>query len=149
MDLVRTRLSAQTTSTYYTGIWHALSTIVKDEGLFGLYRGLGATLTQVAPSLAINYCAYETLRSYWLSHEPTRQSPTVRLGAVCARWLFGVIAFVVHPCNAWSLCCLQQGHSAEVPSVACMCDISPLFKATGCQHGSHQCVCSQWCPCCA
>ena len=77
LDLVRTRLAAQTTSTYYTGIWHALSTIVKDEGLFGLYRGLGATLTQVAPSLAINYCAYETLRSYWLAHEPGRQSPTV------------------------------------------------------------------------
>ena len=77
LDLVRTRLAAQTTSTYYTGIWHALSTIVKDEGLFGLYRGLGATLTQVAPSLAINYCAYETLRSYWLMHEPGRQAPTV------------------------------------------------------------------------
>ncbi|DBB02363.1 hypothetical protein WJX82_004300 [Trebouxia sp. C0006] len=79
LDLVRTRLAAQTTSTYYTGIWHALSTIVKDEGLFGLYRGLGATLTQVAPSLAINYCAYETLRSYWLTHEPGRQAPTVSM----------------------------------------------------------------------
>ena len=76
LDLVRTRLAAQTTTHYYKGIWHALSTIVKDEGLFGLYRGLGATLTQVAPSLAMNYCAYETLRSYWMSHEPARQSPT-------------------------------------------------------------------------
>ena len=77
LDLVRTRLAAQTTSAYYTGIWHALSTIVKDEGILGLYRGLGATLTQVAPSLAINYCAYETLRSYWMAYEPTRKSPTV------------------------------------------------------------------------
>lgn len=77
LDLVRTRLAAQTTTHYYKGIWHALSTIVKDEGLFGLYRGLGATLTQVAPSLAMNYCAYETIRSYWMSHEPARQSPTV------------------------------------------------------------------------
>lgn len=79
LDLVRTRLSAQTTVKYYNGIWHALSTIVKDEGLFGLYRGLGATLTQVAPSLAINYCAYETLRSYWMAHEPNRKSPTVSM----------------------------------------------------------------------
>ena len=76
LDLVRTRLAAQTTTHYYKGIWHALTTIVKDEGLFGLYRGLGATLTQVAPSLAMNYCAYETLRSYWMSYEPARQSPT-------------------------------------------------------------------------
>ena len=29
-------------------------------------RGLGATLLQVTPSLAINYTAYGTLRSYWL-----------------------------------------------------------------------------------
>ena len=77
LDLVRTRLAAQTTSRYYKGIWHALSTIVKDEGVLGLYRGLGATLTQVAPSLAINYCAYETLRSYWMAYEPQRRSPTV------------------------------------------------------------------------
>ncbi len=47
LDLVRTRLAAQTTSHYYTGISHALRTIVQDEGLGGLYRGLSATLMQV------------------------------------------------------------------------------------------------------
>ena len=38
LDLVRTRLSAQTKTRYYQGIWHALRTIVKDEGVRGLYR---------------------------------------------------------------------------------------------------------------
>jgi len=66
LDLVRTRLSAQTKSQYYTGIAHALRTIVRDEGLMGMYRGLGATLLQVTPSLAINYTAYGTLRACWL-----------------------------------------------------------------------------------
>ena len=66
LDLVRTRLSAQTKSQYYTGIAHALRTITRDEGMLGLYRGLGATLLQVTPSLAINYTAYGTLRSHWL-----------------------------------------------------------------------------------
>ena len=47
LDLVRTRLSAQTKGQYYTGIAHALRTIARDEGLLGLYRGLGATLLQV------------------------------------------------------------------------------------------------------
>jgi Mitochondrial carrier protein len=79
LDLVRTRLAAQTTSNYYHGISNSLLTIVRDEGVLGLYRGLGATLFQVAPSLAINYCAYETLRSHWLSLYPERKSPTVRL----------------------------------------------------------------------
>ena len=66
LDLVRTRLSAQTKAQYYTGIAHALRTIARDEGALGLYRGLGATLLQVTPSLAINYTAYGTLRSHWL-----------------------------------------------------------------------------------
>lgn len=67
LDLVRTRLSAQTKAQYYTGIAHALRTIARDEGLLGLYRGLWATLLQVTPSLAINYTAYGTLRSHWLT----------------------------------------------------------------------------------
>ena len=44
-----------------------MRTIARDEGLRGLYRGLGATLLQVTPSLAINYTAYGTLRSNWLA----------------------------------------------------------------------------------
>jgi len=83
LDLLRTRLAAQTTSSYYKGILSSLATIVRDEGAVGLYRGLGATLIQVAPSLAINYCAYETLRSHWLSYCPDRQSPTVTMSLLC------------------------------------------------------------------
>ncbi|KAK9815221.1 hypothetical protein WJX72_000172 [[Myrmecia] bisecta] len=83
LDLVRTRLAAQTTSHYYHGIGYSLKLIVKDEGFLGLYRGLGATLIQVAPSLAINYCAYETLRSHWLAMHPERKSPTVAMSLLC------------------------------------------------------------------
>ncbi len=42
LDLVRTRLSAQTKAQYYRGISHAVSTIVRDEGLRGLYRRAAA-----------------------------------------------------------------------------------------------------------
>lgn len=82
LDLVRTRLAAQTSQHYYHGIGHALSTIVRDEGVRGLYRGLGATLLQVAPSLAINYAAYETLRSSWLA-KTELSSPTVPMSLAC------------------------------------------------------------------
>ena len=47
LDLLRTRLAAQTTCNYYSGIRGYLATIVRDEGAAGLYRGLGATLIQV------------------------------------------------------------------------------------------------------
>ncbi|CAL5422639.1 unnamed protein product [Camellia sinensis] len=67
LDLVRTRLAAQRSTIYYQGIWHALHTICRDESFFGLYKGLGATLLGVGPSIAISFSVYETLRSYWHS----------------------------------------------------------------------------------
>ncbi|KAL8241070.1 hypothetical protein R6Q59_014425 [Mikania micrantha] len=63
--IVRTRLSAQTNINYYKGIWHALHTISKEEGVFGLYKGLGACLLGVGPNLAISFSVYDTVRSYW------------------------------------------------------------------------------------
>ncbi|XP_043698238.1 mitochondrial adenine nucleotide transporter ADNT1-like isoform X2 [Telopea speciosissima] len=72
LDLVRTRLAAQRNVTYYRGIWHALCTISRDEGALGLYKGLGATLLGVGPSIAISFSVYETLRSVWQSHQAPR-----------------------------------------------------------------------------
>ena len=51
--------------------------IVRDEGLTGLYRGLGATLGQVAPALAINYAAYESLRATFMARHLEQTSPSV------------------------------------------------------------------------
>lgn len=76
LDLVRTRLAAQTKVIYYTGIWHTLRTITADEGILGLYKGLGTTLVGVGPSIAISFSAYESLRSYWMSYRP-HDSPVV------------------------------------------------------------------------
>lgn len=82
---------------YYRGIWHALRTISCEEGIFGLYKGLGATLLVyfdvdsnffyanyflfgirlivfvskmqgVGPNIAISFSVYESLRSSWQSH---------------------------------------------------------------------------------
>lgn len=65
LDLVRTRLAAQRNEKYYRGISHALQTIARDEGIKGLYKGMGATLLGVGPNIAINFCVYETLKSVW------------------------------------------------------------------------------------
>lgn len=45
---MRTRLAAQTRGGYYRGVRGSLSRIIADEGLAGLYKGLGATLVQVS-----------------------------------------------------------------------------------------------------
>ncbi|KAF6161099.1 hypothetical protein GIB67_007740 [Kingdonia uniflora] len=81
LDLVRTRLAAQTHETYYKGIGHTLRTICRDEGFFGLYKGLGATLLGVGPSIAISFSVYETLRSSWQIRRP--QDSTILVSLAC------------------------------------------------------------------
>jgi len=65
LDLIRTRLAAQTTTRHYTGIADAFVKILRDEGTKGLYRGLRPTLIGVGPNLALNFAAYETFRNYF------------------------------------------------------------------------------------
>nr|XP_043633927.1 mitochondrial substrate carrier family protein B-like [Erigeron canadensis] len=79
LDLVRTRLSAQTNVNYYRGIWHALCTISREEGIFGLYKGLGACLLGVGPNLAISFSVYDTVRSYWQLQRPNDSTIMVSL----------------------------------------------------------------------
>lgn len=74
LDLVRTRLAAQTNVLYYRGITHALYTICRDEGIKGLYKGLGPTLLGVGPNIAISFCVYESLKSAW-EYERPQDSP--------------------------------------------------------------------------
>eukprot|EP00897_Mesotaenium_endlicherianum_P004328 jgi/Mesen1/3923/ME000209S02935 len=80
LDLVRTRLAAQRSSRYYRGIFGTLSTIARDEGIRGLYKGMGATLLGVGPNIAINFCVYETLKSQWLLASPHMPAPLIILG---------------------------------------------------------------------
>ncbi|XP_020553227.1 mitochondrial substrate carrier family protein B-like isoform X2 [Sesamum indicum] len=79
LDLVRTRLAAQTNAIYYQGIRHALHTICRDEGFLGLYKGLGATLLGVGPSIAISFSVYESLRTSWHSRRPDDSAVLVSL----------------------------------------------------------------------
>ena len=69
LDLVRTRLAVQTRGGYYAGVLGSLKRIAADEGVAGLYKGLGATLVQVVPSLALSFTAYETARGWAAARE--------------------------------------------------------------------------------
>lgn len=46
----------------YHGTWHALSTIVKTEGVKGLYKGLSANLLKVVPSMAASWLSFEMVK---------------------------------------------------------------------------------------
>ena len=53
--------------TFLRSIAHCFRTILKEEGGFmsgALYRGIGPTLSGIAPYVGINFAVYETIKSY-------------------------------------------------------------------------------------
>lgn len=106
LDLVRTRLAASSSPAFHSSgggggglsawsggggggagakkhpprlsVARTLADVVRADGPRGLYRGLGATLAQVGPSLALNYTAYGALRAKWMSGKQPGEPPTVR-----------------------------------------------------------------------
>eukprot|EP01117_Protostelium_nocturnum_P014404 TRINITY_DN5481_c0_g1_i1.p1 TRINITY_DN5481_c0_g1~~TRINITY_DN5481_c0_g1_i1.p1 ORF type:complete len:313 (-),score=91.88 TRINITY_DN5481_c0_g1_i1:49-987(-) len=74
LDLIRTRLSVQSSEAKYTGILNAWRTIVKEEGYGALFKGLSPTVMGVAPYVGLNFMTYETLKAFVKQHiqpEPT------------------------------------------------------------------------------
>jgi solute carrier family 25 phosphate transporter 23/24/25/41 len=54
----------------YTTIWGAIRTIMAQEGVKGLYKGLGPNLLKVAPSMAANWFSFETAKDFLLTLNP-------------------------------------------------------------------------------
>lgn len=70
LDLVRTRLTTQLDGKEaYRGITDAFAKIVQNEGVLGLYSGLGPTLMVAVPNFSISYVVYGSLKEYALEDE--------------------------------------------------------------------------------
>jgi len=69
LDLVRTRLTVQTSGEKYKGIIHTFKTVIKEEGFFGLYKGVFTSALGIAPYVAINFTVYENLKAIILHNE--------------------------------------------------------------------------------
>ncbi|XP_044484844.1 mitochondrial adenine nucleotide transporter ADNT1-like [Mangifera indica] len=67
MDMVRGRLTVQTDKSphQYRGIFHALSTVLKEEGPRALYKGWLPSVIGVIPYVGLNFAVYESLKD-WL-----------------------------------------------------------------------------------
>lgn len=46
----------------YRNVFHALSSIVKEQGPRGLYRGLGASCIKIIPAAGISFMCYEACK---------------------------------------------------------------------------------------
>jgi len=64
-EVVRSRMQVQGTHRHfpvkYTGLLHAFRMIWIEEGMRGLYRGLGTNLVRLTPAHAISFTAYEII----------------------------------------------------------------------------------------
>jgi solute carrier family 25 phosphate transporter 23/24/25/41 len=46
----------------YTSVWSAIKSIIRAEGIKGMYKGLSANLLKVAPSMASSWLSYELVK---------------------------------------------------------------------------------------
>jgi len=70
LDVVKTRLLTErgNEQRYYRNTWNALRLIRRDEGVRGLYRGIGLSVTSAVPTIALNFTFFDTLRPLFESY---------------------------------------------------------------------------------
>lgn len=69
-DVLRRRFQINTMSGMgyqYTSIWDAVRVIVAEEGLRGLFKGIGPNLLKVAPSMASSWLSFEMTRDFFVN----------------------------------------------------------------------------------
>ena len=101
-DVVRTRVVAQPTtnlqdpsSLYYTNTRNALVQIVRNEGFFGLYKGIWPQLLSMGPTSAIQFACYSTFTEiyYYMKQDQLNLIEKFLCGSLSGIYLFGHMYF--------------------------------------------------------
>jgi hypothetical protein len=126
LDLIRTRLTVQdghVREGNYRGILHGLQSIVEKEGMAGLYRGLGVSLSVSVPSLAIGYSIYGTVKEFALRGllgpvATTPQGQLTTVGSLAAGSTAGITStLLTFPADVVRRRLQVQGLATKVASV--------------------------------
>lgn len=67
VDMVKTRMQGLAASRYSSTL-QCVATVVRDEGLAALYKGLGMRCARVVPGQGIIFCTYEVLSKRLLTY---------------------------------------------------------------------------------
>ncbi|XWS38258.1 hypothetical protein CRYUN_Cryun19dG0115900 [Craigia yunnanensis] len=104
MDMVRGRLTVQTEKSprQYRGIFHALSTVLREEGPRSLYKGWLPSVIGVVPYVGLNFAVYESLKDWLIKSKPFGLVEDSELG-VTTRLACGAAAGTVGQTVAYPL----------------------------------------------
>ena len=79
-DVVRTRVIGQDPHLKHTSIFKLVPIILQREGFYGIFRGLGTTLIQIAPLIGFNFMFYHQFNDFYktyISRNPDEQPPVL------------------------------------------------------------------------
>ncbi|KAL1830331.1 hypothetical protein ACET3Z_008743 [Daucus carota] len=84
LDMVRGRLTVQTEASpyQYRGMFHALSTVLRQEGPRALYRGWVPSVIGVVPYVGLNFAVYESLKDWLIKSDPLGLNDGSDLGVI-------------------------------------------------------------------
>ncbi|KAF3628612.1 Mitochondrial adenine nucleotide transporter ADNT1 [Capsicum annuum] len=105
MDMVRGRITVQTEKSpyQYRGMFHALSTILREEGPRALYKGWLPSVIGVIPYVGLNFAVYESLKDWLVKTKPLGLvDDSTELGVV-TRLACGAVAGTVGQTVAYPL----------------------------------------------
>lgn len=85
--LVKTRMQSYSNAiklgdqTHYTGVWNGLSTIFKNEGFKGLFRGIDAAILRTGAGSSVQLPIYNTAKNFLIKNDLMVEGPSLHLTA--------------------------------------------------------------------
>ncbi|CAD6196150.1 unnamed protein product [Caenorhabditis auriculariae] len=98
LDVIRTRLVAQSGKAVYHGTLHAMKHIWKKEGVSGYFRGWVPSVAQIAPFTGIQFALYNVFMDVWpfQGHESTAALFSGALAGTTAKTVLYPLDMVRH-----------------------------------------------------
>ena len=112
LDLVKVRLQTSTHKAASTGILPMMTSIVRQQGPLGLYRGVSAPLYTIAPAVAVDFWAYNMAKELVVGQQEQQQQQELSMNQVlCAAVLSAVPSLVITTPSDRIKCLLQTDAS--------------------------------------